>query len=293
MTQEGQLFTRFYDLSWNANTGVFALTWTILHKIDESSPLFGKTQQDLQAKAHAGGGISGTDDTLNDFVHARQTYSAEHIFYNHHFADIMSDKLEGNVRILDYSKFHDIYPDGSRRQYARRRAGASGLSPAGRGRSAGRRRFRDAGQAAARRPARLRASCGTGPAARQFDRQAHHVLTPRSLGVMVSCTPSSSCKRCLMRRRSACPWPRSFRSDASPLARELQHADIGAFALHASSSSSRPHTQAPGGPLCGSERQDWWHGRYLIVLQKYGWRNASVVCCVRIRSRVASMVPSR
>jgi inward rectifier potassium channel len=115
LTQEGQMFTRFYDLKLEREqSGVFALTWTILHKIDESSPLFGKTQQDLQAEGTTlAVGISGTDETLNEFVHARQTYAAEHIYYNHHFADIMSDKIEGNVRILDYSKFHDIYPDGS------------------------------------------------------------------------------------------------------------------------------------------------------------------------------------
>ncbi|MYM95680.1 ion channel [Duganella vulcania] len=115
MTLEGQIFTRFYDLELERErSGVFALTWTILHKIDESSPFWGKTKEDLQKEgATLSVAVSGTDDTLNDFVHARQTYAAEHIFFNHHFADIMSDKLDGNVRILDYSKFHDIYPDGS------------------------------------------------------------------------------------------------------------------------------------------------------------------------------------
>jgi inward rectifier potassium channel len=114
-TLEGQIFTRFYDLPLEReHSGVFALTWTIMHRIDESSPLFGKTQQDLQREGTTLAVVmSGTDDTLNDFVHARQTYAAEHIFFNHHFADIMSDKQEGNVRILDYSKFHDVYPDGS------------------------------------------------------------------------------------------------------------------------------------------------------------------------------------
>lgn len=114
-TLEGQIFTRFYDLVLERErSGVFALTWTVMHKIDASSPLYGKSQQDLQNEGTTlSVGISGTDDTLNDFVHARQTYAAEHIFFNHHFADIMSDKLDGNLRILDYSKFHDIYPDGS------------------------------------------------------------------------------------------------------------------------------------------------------------------------------------
>lgn len=115
-TLEGQLFTRFYDLKLERErTTVFALTWTIMHRIDESSPLWGKTQRDLINEGTTlTVGVSGTDDTLNDFVHARQSYSAEHIFFNHHFADILSDKLEGDIRILDFSKFHDIHPDGSR-----------------------------------------------------------------------------------------------------------------------------------------------------------------------------------
>lgn len=115
-TLEGQVFTRFYDLKLEREqSAVFALSWTILHQIDESSPLFGKTQQDLQNEGTTlAVTVSGIDDTLNDFVHGRQTYAADHIFFNHHFADILSDKMEGNVRVLDYSKFHDIYPDGSR-----------------------------------------------------------------------------------------------------------------------------------------------------------------------------------
>lgn len=114
-TLEGQLFTRFYDLKLERDdTSVFALSWTIMHMIDESSPLWGKSQQDLHDEGTSlSVSVSGTDDTLNDFVHARQVYSAEHIMFGHHFADIMSDKIEGNVRILDFGKFHDTHPDGS------------------------------------------------------------------------------------------------------------------------------------------------------------------------------------
>lgn len=117
-TQEGQLFTRFYDLKLEREqTGVFALSWTIMHTIGIDSPLYGKTQKDLHDEGTTlTVAISGTDDTLNDFVHARQSYAAEHIFFGHHFADILSDKLPGpggDVRILDFGKFHDIIADGS------------------------------------------------------------------------------------------------------------------------------------------------------------------------------------
>ncbi|WP_296001393.1 ion channel [Rugamonas sp.] len=114
-TREGQLFTRFYDLKLERQqTGVFALSWTIMHAIDESSPLYGKSREDLHNEgATLAVAVSGTDDTLNDFVHARQSYAAEHIYFNHHFVDILSDKKENNTRVLDFGKFHDIVPDGS------------------------------------------------------------------------------------------------------------------------------------------------------------------------------------
>jgi inward rectifier potassium channel len=113
-TLEGQMFTRFYDLKLEREqTSVFALSWTIMHRIDESSPLFGKTRKDLQESGTTlTVALSGMDDTLNDFVHARQSYAAEHIHFGHHFVDILSDKV-GDVRILDFGKFHDIVPDGS------------------------------------------------------------------------------------------------------------------------------------------------------------------------------------
>ena len=71
-TQEGQVFTRFYDLKLERDTtSVFALSWTIMHVIDETSPLWGKSRDDLQAEAATlTVAISGTDDTLNDFEHA-------------------------------------------------------------------------------------------------------------------------------------------------------------------------------------------------------------------------------
>jgi inward rectifier potassium channel len=113
-TLEGQMFTRFYDLKLEREqTSVFALSWTVMHLIDESSPLYGKTRKDLQDSGTTlTVALSGMDDTLNDFVHARQSYAAEHIFFGHHFVDILSDKV-GDVRVLDFGKFHDIKPDGS------------------------------------------------------------------------------------------------------------------------------------------------------------------------------------
>jgi inward rectifier potassium channel len=111
-TAEGQEFTRFYDLKLERdNTSVFALSWTVMHKIDHHSPLHGKTAADLLAEgAYLTLSISGVDDTLNDFVHSRHNYAPDDIFYNHRFVDILSER-DGEIRILDFGKFHDVTPD--------------------------------------------------------------------------------------------------------------------------------------------------------------------------------------
>ena len=111
-TQEGQDFTRFYELALERdNTSVFALSWTVMHKIDERSPLYGKTAAQMLADgAYLTVSISGTDDTLNDFVHSRHNYAPEDIHYGFRFVDILSES-DGEVRLLDFGRFHDIVPD--------------------------------------------------------------------------------------------------------------------------------------------------------------------------------------
>ncbi len=113
-TQEGQEFTRFHELKLERdNTSVFALSWTIMHKIDPDSPLHGKSPEQLiEDDAYLTVSISGTDDTLNDFVHARHNYGPEDIHYGSRFVDILSGRVD-DVRIIDFGLFHDIVPDQS------------------------------------------------------------------------------------------------------------------------------------------------------------------------------------
>jgi|HubBroStandDraft_6_1064221.scaffolds.fasta_scaffold229151_2 inward rectifier potassium channel len=63
-----------------------ALTWTVVHPIDESSPLFGKTQEDAERKkAEVIVLIKAFDETFSQSVRSRFSYSFDEIVWNAKF----------------------------------------------------------------------------------------------------------------------------------------------------------------------------------------------------------------
>jgi inward rectifier potassium channel len=87
---------------------LFALTWTVLHVIDETSPLYGVTEAAMKKSA---GQIlvvlSGMDETFAQRIHARHSYMPADIAWNKHFADVISENEDGG-RTIDYGLFHDL-----------------------------------------------------------------------------------------------------------------------------------------------------------------------------------------
>lgn len=77
------------------------LTWTIVHPIDASSPLFGKTAADLERRqAEFLILIKGYDDTFSQTVHSRSSYRYDEITWNAKFASAFHIDAEGDV-VLD------------------------------------------------------------------------------------------------------------------------------------------------------------------------------------------------
>jgi len=108
-TKEGHIYRRFQELKVErARTPMFALTWTVMHTIDETSPLYGATAADLKAwQAEVVIVLSGADDIFAQRIHARHSYMPEDIVWNKQFADVISEDDEG-ARVVDYGKFHDL-----------------------------------------------------------------------------------------------------------------------------------------------------------------------------------------
>lgn len=108
-TKEGETYRNFYDLTLDRNhTPVLSLTWTIVHQIDESSPLFGHTPDSLrEANAEIMLSVTGTDDTFNQQVNARFSYTVDEILWNKRYVDILKRNADG-CNVVELGKLHDV-----------------------------------------------------------------------------------------------------------------------------------------------------------------------------------------
>ena len=111
VTAEGEFMRRFYDLQLvRSESPIFALTWTVMHPIDEKSPLYQVTAKDLiECQAEIVITLTGIDETVSQTIHARHSFVASEIIWNMRFIDIISRSPDGK-RIVDYTRFHDVKP---------------------------------------------------------------------------------------------------------------------------------------------------------------------------------------
>ena len=108
MTVEGNAGAaarRYHRLTLERETVYFLpLTWTIVHPIDDASPLRGKTRAELEAlQAEFLILIKAYDDTFSQTVHARYSYRYDEIDWGAKFAAAFSINAEGDV-LLDADK---------------------------------------------------------------------------------------------------------------------------------------------------------------------------------------------
>ncbi len=110
VTAEGHPTRRFFELPLLRNESpAFALSWTLFHVIDERSPLYGLTADDM-VSSDAGliVVVTGYDVVAAQTVHARKTYEHDDILFGQRFVDVVQPNVDGRVRI-DYGRFHDTF----------------------------------------------------------------------------------------------------------------------------------------------------------------------------------------
>jgi inward rectifier potassium channel len=107
-TREGDQIRRFQELKlMRSSNPLFALSWTIMHAIDETSPLYNlgmaeMIERDMMIIVM----LSGTDETISDRIYARYSYAPEEILWHHRFVDVIS-VTPGGQRLVDLVRFHD------------------------------------------------------------------------------------------------------------------------------------------------------------------------------------------
>ena len=111
VTVEGYRIRRIVDLPLlRSQFPPFALGWTIMHVIDDKSPLRGETPESLlNSQTVFVLSLSGTDENTGQTLMARGEYASADIRWNSTFHDILEQAPDGTLHI-DYSRFHDTEP---------------------------------------------------------------------------------------------------------------------------------------------------------------------------------------
>jgi inward rectifier potassium channel len=107
---EGYTLRKLYDLALVRDQHpVFKLGWTLMHIIDEASPLFGETAESLKGRdVSLLLTLEGIDESTSQTMQARHMWSCEQIFWQYRFVDIMSER--DGVSHIDYAHFDEIVP---------------------------------------------------------------------------------------------------------------------------------------------------------------------------------------
>ncbi|HEY2523599.1 MAG TPA: ion channel [Candidatus Binataceae bacterium] len=110
-TREGESMRRFYDLHLaRSSNALFSLSWTVIHPIDERSPLFGETAASMKAsRSLILASLVGMDESFLQNVHVRYVWTDDEIVWGMRFADVLLELPDGSFEI-DYARFDDVVP---------------------------------------------------------------------------------------------------------------------------------------------------------------------------------------
>lgn len=102
MDTDGNLARTFFPLNLQLNRiAFFSLSWTLVHVLDENSPLAGFTENDLkEGNAEFLVLVQGIDETNHSMVHARHSYYGDEIVWNARFAPVIGKDKQGIPMVM-------------------------------------------------------------------------------------------------------------------------------------------------------------------------------------------------
>src|SRR6202158_4095682 len=110
--QRGGTVRRYSPLPLERNkVTFFPLSWTVVHPIDDTSPLAGATPEELErTQAEILVLLSGIDETFEQTIHARSSYRANEIVWDARFQSMFVPTAPQPRVSVDISRLHEIEP---------------------------------------------------------------------------------------------------------------------------------------------------------------------------------------
>lgn len=109
VNENGQTVRRYLPLDLERNRiSLFPTNWTIVHPIDENSPLRNMTAQELKERdAEFSILLKGFDDSFSQTVYWRSSFKYTEIEWGAKFVNIISNEDDGSISI-DMARFDDF-----------------------------------------------------------------------------------------------------------------------------------------------------------------------------------------
>jgi len=110
-TGDGRAFYPIFDVRLaRSETLSLSRSFTVIHPIDEASPLFGETPASLvEREIELQVMVVGLDDITMQSVHASHRYYAKDVVWGARLADVISE-ITSSELLLDLRRFHDVEP---------------------------------------------------------------------------------------------------------------------------------------------------------------------------------------
>jgi inward rectifier potassium channel len=110
--ENGQSVYRFYDLALErSKVDSLPMNWTVVHPIDDKSPLIGFTEDDIKATdLEVYVLVRGFDDVFSNFVLRRTSYTFREIQFNRRFVPMYRESEDGKTTILELHKLNEHKP---------------------------------------------------------------------------------------------------------------------------------------------------------------------------------------
>lgn len=111
ISPEGHHLRRLHDLKLvRQRSPMFILSWSVMHEIDEESPLKDVDWSNPTRLVSIVATLMGHDGTYGQTTYARHLYAPEDVRVGERFVDVIHELPDGRL-MLDYKLFHETRPD--------------------------------------------------------------------------------------------------------------------------------------------------------------------------------------